>query len=160
MLMAGICLIGAVRGFMKGFVRQLAGIVGLIAGLLIARALFGTVGEYLAVEMDTSVNFGQVVAFLLIWIVVPMLFSIVAYFLTKALELIQLGCLNRCLGAGLGAVKYMLVLSLFILFIEFIDSKNELISQTTKNSSVFYYPIEKFAGAFMPAIKTVTEQLI
>ena len=36
---------GVIMGLMKGFVKQMASIVGLIAGLLVARALFGTVAE-------------------------------------------------------------------------------------------------------------------
>ena len=41
--------LGAVSGFMKGFFKQLAAVVGLIAGLLVARALFAGLGEQLAV---------------------------------------------------------------------------------------------------------------
>ena len=160
MIIAGVFLLGAIQGFIKGLVRQVASLVGLIAGLLIARALFGVVGEYLAEQMGTSVSFGQILAFILIWVIVPIGFSIIAYMLTKTLELIKLGFLNRWLGSGLGAVKYLLVASLFIQLVEFIDSKNELIAGTTKEASAFYYPLEKFSGVFMPALKTVTNQLI
>ena len=38
--------LGAVSGFMKGFFKQLAAVVGLIAGLLVARALFAGLGEH------------------------------------------------------------------------------------------------------------------
>ena len=44
MIIAGVFLLGAVQGFIKGLVRQVASLVGLVAGLLIARALFGAVG--------------------------------------------------------------------------------------------------------------------
>ncbi len=160
MIIAGVFLLGAIQGFMKGLVRQVASLVGLVAGLFIARALFGAAGEYLAVKMGTSVGFGQVLAFFLIWMVVPIGLSIVAYMLTKTLEFIKLGFVNRWLGAGLGAIKYLLVASLFIQLVEFMDSKNELIAGTVKESSAFYYPLEKFSGVFMPAVKTVTEQLL
>lgn len=36
---------GAVLGFMKGFLKQLAGLLGLVAGLLLAKALYATVAE-------------------------------------------------------------------------------------------------------------------
>ena len=39
--------VGVIQGLMKGFVKQLASIVGLIAGLLVARALFASVAEKL-----------------------------------------------------------------------------------------------------------------
>ena len=40
--------VGVIMGLIKGFVKQMASIVGLIAGLLMARALFGIVAERLA----------------------------------------------------------------------------------------------------------------
>ena len=112
--------LGAVSGFMKGFFKQLAAVVGLIAGLLVARALFAGLGEQLAVAVGTSVTFGQILAFL----------------------------------------KYALVISLVIHFIDFADSKDNLIHSTTKGSSLLYYPIKDFSAFFYPVVKTVTEKFI
>ena len=49
--------LGAVSGFMKGFFKQLAAVVGLIAGLLVARALFAGLGEQLAVAVGIRDSF-------------------------------------------------------------------------------------------------------
>ena len=46
-------------------------------------------------------TFAQILAFVVIWIVVPLLFLLVAALLTKAMEAVSLGWLNRWLGAGL-----------------------------------------------------------
>ena len=73
---------------MKGFVKQLASIVGLIAGLLVARALFASVAEKLAPVLGTSTVIAQILAFVLIWVAVPLGFVLVASFLTKALDLV------------------------------------------------------------------------
>ena len=40
--------IGTVWGMTKGFVRQLSSLVGLVVGLLVARALFAEVGDWVA----------------------------------------------------------------------------------------------------------------
>ena len=45
-------------------------------------------------------TFAQILAFVVIWVVVPLLFLLVASLLTKAMEAISLGWLNRWLGAG------------------------------------------------------------
>ena len=68
--------------------------------------------------------------------------------------------LNRMLGAGLGALKYLLLVSLVICVIQFIDSDSQLISQTKKEQSLLYYPMESFAGIFFPAAQEVTQQYI
>ena len=152
--------VGVIQGLMKGFVKQLASIVGLIAGLLVARALFASVAEKLAPVLGTSTVIAQILAFVLIWVAVPLGFVLVASFLTKALDAVRLGWLNRWLGSGLGALKFLLLTSLVICVIEFIDSDNKLISATKKSESLLYYPIETFAGIFFPAAKSMTQQYI
>lgn len=152
--------LGAVSGFMKGFFKQLAALVGLIAGLLVARALFAGLGEQLAVAVGTSVTFGQILAFLLIGLIVPLGLSLLASALTKIVDMAGLGFINRFLGAVFGAIKYALVISLVIHFIDFVDSKDNLIHSTTKGSSLLYYPIKDFSAFFYPVVKTVTEKFI
>lgn len=152
--------LGAVSGFMKGFFKQLAALVGLIAGLLVARALFAGLGEQLAVTVGTSVTFGQILAFLLIGLIVPLGLSLLASALTKIVDMAGLGFINRFLGAVFGAIKYALVISLVIHFIDFADSKDNLIHSTTKGSSLLYYPIKDFSAFFYPVVKTVTEKFI
>ena len=151
---------GVVMGFMKGFIRQLASILGLIAGLLAAKALYTPLAEKLCPTITESMTVAQLLAFVVIWIAVPLLFTIVASVLTKAVEAISLGWLNRWLGCGLGALKYLLLISLVICVIEFIDSDNKLIHQTKKSDSLLYYPVETFAGIFFPTAKEVTQQYI
>lgn len=152
--------LGAILGFMKGLIKQLASIVGLIAGLLIARAMFVAVGEKLAAELDTSLTFAQVLAFILIWIIVPVLFLLLGNVLTRVIEVVHLGFVNRMLGAGVGALKFLLLVGIAIHFIEYIDSKDTLITRTVKKASVLYYPIGEFSNVFSPTVKNVTKQLI
>ena len=152
--------VGVIQGLMKGFVKQLASIVGLIAGLLVARALFASVAEKLAPVLGTSTVIAQILAFVLIWVPVPLGFVLVASFLTKALDAVRLGWLNRWLGSGLGALKYMILIGLAIHVLEYIDPKDEMIDATKKQESVLYYSIRDLSGIFFPVFKNVTEQLI
>lgn len=151
---------GVIVGFMKGFIRQLASILGLIVGLLAAKALYTSLAVKLCPTVTDSMTVAQILAFVIIWIAVPLIFTLVASVLTKALEAVSLGWLNRMLGAGLGALKYLLLVSLVICVIQFIDSDSQLISQTKKEQCLLYYPMESFAGIFFPAAKEVTQQYI
>lgn len=151
---------GVIVGFMKGFIRQLASILGLIVGLLAAKALYTSLAVKLCPTVTDSMTVAQILAFVIIWIAVPLIFTLVASVLTKALEAVSLGWLNRMLGAGLGALKYLLLVSLVICVIQFIDSDSQLISQTKKEQALLYYPMESFAGIFFPAAKEVTQQYI
>ena len=99
-------------------------------------------------------------AFLISYMAVIDIVILVASLLTKAMEAVSLGWLNRWLGSGLGALKSLLLVSLLVGVIEFMDADNTLLSQTKKKESVLYYPMKSFAGIFFPAAKHVTEQYI
>lgn len=53
--------IGLVSGMIKGLVKQTCAVVGLVAGLLVARALYGAMGEQLASHIGTSVTVAQII---------------------------------------------------------------------------------------------------
>lgn len=152
--------IGAIWGLTRGFVRQLSSLVGLVVGLLVARALFSEMGEWIAPNIGVSVTVARVLAFFMIWIVVPLLFSLLASFLSKALQLIHLGWLNRLLGGALGTVKMMLLVGLVVQLLEFVDKEKELVPQTTIEQSMLYEPMKDFVGVFIPAVKSVGEHIV
>ena len=152
--------IGTVWGMTKGFIRQLSSLVGLVVGLLVARALFAEVGDWVAPAIGVSVTIARVLAFFMLWIVVPLLFSLFASFLTKALKAVHLGWVNRWLGGGLGAIKFMLLVGMLIQLIEFVDAEHELLPQELKNESMLYGPMYDFAGMFIPAVKAAGEQIM
>ena len=152
--------ISAVWGVVRGFVRQLSSLVGLIVGLLVARALFAEVGDWMAPTIGVSVTVARVLAFFMLWIVVPLVFSLIASFLTKALQIIHLGWINRLLGGALGAVKCMLLIGLAAQLVEFIDPEGELLPETTKQQSALYQPMYDLAGAFIPAVMETGGEVI
>ena len=151
---------GAIVGFVKGFIRQLDSILVLIVGLLAAKAMYASLAEKLCPTVTDSMTVAQVLAFIMIWIAVPLIFVLIASLLTKAMQAISLNWLNRWLGSGLGALKFLLLTSVVIGAIEFVDSDNKLISATKKEESLLYYPMETFAGIFFPAAKNMTQQYI
>ncbi len=152
--------IGVVIGYSKGIIRQLASLLGLVAGLLIARAMFAKVGETLAAELGASLTFAQILSFVLIGVLVPVGFLLLASVMTKAVEVVRLGFVNRLLGAGMGGLKYLIFAALFINLVEYTDSESNLIAKTTKSSSVLYYPIKELSEFFYPTVRSVTKQLI
>ncbi len=151
---------GAIVGFSKGFLKQLASLLGLVAGLLIAKALYATVAERVFLPLTDSLTVAQGVAFVVIWLAVPLAFLLLASLLTKAMEAVSLGWVNRLLGAVLGALKAALLVSLIVCVVEYIDTDNTILKKTKKQESVLYYPMEKFAGLFLPAAREVASELL
>ncbi len=152
--------LGAILGYVKGFVKQLASIAGLVVGLLVAKALYAPTADKLVDVMGGSRTFVQILAFVLIWIAVPLIFTGIASLLTRALKAVSLGGVNRLFGLVLGAAKYLLFASLLICVIEFIDTDDKLIEKRLKTESRIYYPIKEIAGAFFPVAKDMTEHYL
>ncbi|MDR0961069.1 MAG: CvpA family protein [Mediterranea sp.] len=142
--------IGLVRGAWKGFVRQLAGILGFIVGLIAAKMLYVYVAEHYFVQLTNSMTMAQILSFVLIWIAVPLLFALIAALLTRALEAMALGGLNRLLGAVLGVLKYLLFVCVLIGILEYLDPKNEWVSTDVKKESKLYYPLKSVVDLYFP----------
>lgn len=152
--------VGIIQGLMKGFLKQLAAIVGLVAGLLIARALFGVVAQHVVDALGTSVTIAQILSFILIWVIVPLICILIASVLTKALDAINLGWLNRLAGGMFGAIKMLLLAGLAIHVLEYIDPKSEIISETKKDTSMLYGTVKDFSDIFFPVLKDVTDKIV
>lgn len=151
---------GAVLGFAKGFLRQLAGLLGLIVGLLAAKALYATVADEVFSQVTDDAGLARGLAFVAIWLLVPLLFLLVASLLTRAMEAVSLGWLNRLLGAALGAAKYALVISLLLMAVDHFDTKGTLISRSQKEASILYGPMTGWAELFIPAARKAAEPYI
>ena len=93
------------------------------------------------------------------WLAVPLLFSLVASLLTRAMEAVSLGWLNHWLGAGLGALKYLLLTSLLIGVIEFIDGDNTLISKTKRKNQCYIILWKSLPGYSFPRQRRLRSRL-
>ena len=100
-----------VRGMMNGFIKEIASTIGFLLGLLVAATCYETLGEYLTVDGSEVNMFTSIVAFLLLWIIVPIIFGLLATLITKLLNLTGLGIINRLLGGVLSMAKYLVLLS-------------------------------------------------
>ncbi len=151
---------GIVRGVVHGLIKQACAVVGLIAGLLVARALCGMAGEQLASHIGTTVPAAQIISFIVIWTVVPTILMLGGTALTKVFEAASLGIVNRLLGAVLGALLHVLLLGMLFKVIEYMDPDEKLIREKTKEESVFYNPIKETAGLFFLTIEKTTHDII
>lgn len=150
---------GVLSGLLRGALKQLAGLLGLVVGLLAAKALYAVVAVRIFSQVTDNLTVAQVLAFIAIWVIVPLLFWSVACVLTHALEAVSLGWMNRLLGGLLGGLVHLLLASLLVCVLEYVDGSNRLIDGADKRESIFYYEIKPLAGLFFPAAKDLAEQI-
>jgi membrane protein required for colicin V production len=159
-IIIGIVVVGAVRGCLKGFLRELATVVGLIVGFVAARALYLSLAEKLAPAVNDSMSVAQIISFVAIWLIVPLLCMLLASFITHALEAVKLGWINRMLGILLGAMTWIILLGALANVVDYLDTGNKLIASTTKEASVLYTPLRDLVGSWFPLAKEWTRHIL
>ena len=74
------------KGWRQGFLKEIISMVGFVVGLFVAAGLYSSFGEYLSPHIGASPTVANILAFLVLWIVVPIVLGLVANLLTKALK--------------------------------------------------------------------------
>ena len=152
-IIAVLLALGLVSGLRDGLVKQVASLAGLIGGLILGRAFYMPVGEWLIGQFGMSAEAAHITAFIVILIIVPLLFNLAGWLVSKLLSVICLGWINRLLGGLVGVLKFALLVGVIITGFEFFDQRNSLISEEKKEASVLYYPIYDATGIFFDGIK-------
>lgn len=152
-IISTLLVVGLLMGLVKGLVKQVASFAGLVCGLLVGRAFYMPVGGFFVKIFKLSVEASHITAFVLILILVPLLFSLVGWLLSKLLSAISLGWINRLLGGLVGVLKFALLAGIIITGIEIFDQRDSLIAEEQKEASVLYYPIYEATGIFFDGIK-------
>ncbi len=148
-----LLVIGLLTGVRDGLVKQVAGLAGIIGGLLLGRMFYLPAGEWLGSALGISVEAAHITAFILILIIVPLLLSLVGWLVSKLLSAICLGWVNRLLGGLVGILKMLLFAGVVITGIELFDKHDTLVSEQKKEASIFYYPLHDATGIFFKGIK-------
>lgn len=112
-------------GWRAGFVKEVASMVGALVGLLVAATCYASFGEYLAVNGTETNMVTSVIAFFLLWIIVPIVLGFAANVLTKSLKGMKLGMPNSILGALISALKYLIILSCVLNVMQSLHILNE-----------------------------------
>ena len=129
-------------GWHDGFVKQLASAVGFLLGLFVAATFYSTLGEYLTVDGSQTNMMTSVVAFFILWIIVPIALGFVAKIVTKALKGMCLGLPNSLLGVGVSVVKYLILLSCVLN----VMGGLRILDESKTSTSYLYAPCKDFLG--------------
>jgi membrane protein required for colicin V production len=114
-VIAGLCLGFAVYGIVQGVVRQLFAWSGLILGHIVGVKFYATAQEQLHFDFPH----GDIVAYLLIFVAVYLLFRLVGLFVERWVRGSELSATDRFVGmlAGLAKGALLSVLLVFVLVI-------------------------------------------
>ena len=129
---------GAIMGFKKGLVLELASLVALFLGIWGAMRFSNLTATYLAEWVDASSSLISLLAFVLTFILIVLAVHLLAKLIDKSLKLVALGFLLRISGALFGIIKYALILSVLMYAFEAINQKWQIVAPEIIVDSMMY----------------------
>jgi len=131
-----ITLILAIKGFFSGIIREIAGLIGIGAGLFLASSFYKGVGEYInetifKVPNESAINVvGFVSVFVLTWVIVVFIGMI----FSKMLHIAKLGLLDKIGGVVFSGGKFFLIVSVIVTMLSQIEALKPKLEKYQKNS--------------------------
>lgn len=130
-----------ISGWRSGFVSQLLGLVGIILGIVLSLRYGAAVGGMFGIDARFSV----VAGFLITFVAVLVVATILSRLLAKVLSFIGLGWVNTLLGIVLSIVKGLVVLSMLYAAIYSLNLNSQLIEPDYFDNSISFDIIRKCA---------------
>ena len=154
-----LVLWSAYHGWKQGLLKEVISMCGFFLGLFIAVQLYTAFGSYLATSLSSHAGvgnyLGKALAFILIWIIVPIILGVVANVLTRSLKGLHLGFANSFGGSLVSLVKYLILMSFVFSAMDFVG----ILSPEKKDASKFYQPVASIVkGIFADSNKPKATQ--
>ncbi|HEX7729631.1 MAG TPA: CvpA family protein [Terracidiphilus sp.] len=108
-----VMVLAAIGGLSRGFFRSASGLVGLVAGLVLAAWNYQTVAHFFSSFLSNDAT-ANTVAFIAIALVVMIVAGILGSILANAVQKMGLGCLDRLAGGVFGLLQGALVVTLIV----------------------------------------------
>lgn len=153
-VLIGIPLAWAViRGFSRGFVYELAALVGLLLGIYIAINFSGYASDFFASHFHWKGRAAWLVSLLITFALVVTGIKLLGIVMEKVAESLAMGPLNHIAGALAGALKSALILSILIYLINLVDFNQSLVSPKNRKESFLWQPVSDVAPYILPQLE-------
>ncbi len=148
-----ILLIGAYRGFTKGFLYTLAILTAVVLGIIGGFQLANKASAFLQEKFYISSGFLPFISFLLVFIGIIILVILLAKLLEKVLKATALGWTNKIAGAVFGIFKMAFFISSAFWLLKPVEKKFPVISEDQKKQSALYKTLSIIAPAVLPTLR-------
>jgi membrane protein required for colicin V production len=152
LLLIALPLLGAIGGFRHGMVKEISGIIGLIAAIYAAINLSDWAKGFIRPYVEWTDNIVSFAAFVGVLLGVMLVVALFAKLIESLLGFMMLGGINRIIGAVVGMLKGFLWLSMVLLIVDAVDRRISFIPQEARNKSALYEPFRKIVVSIFPTI--------
>lgn len=153
LVLAIMLLIGAIQGFRKGLIIELASLAALILGIWGGIKFSDFTADFITRQTGYHSQYLGTIAFVVTFIVIVILIHIMGRMLDTIVKAIFLGFLNRLAGIIFGVLKTAIILSILLLLFDDIDESVHLLPVKQKGDSKLYTPMKQIVPTLFPFIK-------
>lgn len=151
----GFLVFAAYKGFRNGLFVEIASLVSLFVGLILAVKFSSFVGTWFYRYWHWNASTTKITAFFITFLGVVIGVSLLAKIFTKMANWTSLGLVNQMGGVTIRVLKTVLVLGIAIQFFTSINVNNVLVSKEKLNKSLFYQPIKSVSFLIRPLLGEV-----
>jgi len=151
-----VCFIPAIiRGIRKGFIDQILGLISLVLGAWMAFHCSSAVSGWLEPYLEVSPTVLNIISFVIIVSGVVLGLYLLGLLLTKIIEIVFLGWVNRLLGFVFALLMNALVLSLIIILFDTLNSSFGFVENSKLEASALYGPLRTLGYTVFPYLKSL-----
>lgn len=137
------------KGWKRGIVREVATLVGVLAGIWAAVHLSQEVAELIGLESENAV----LIAFFICFVGAMVLAYLLGRMVEGLMKAAHLSLANRLLGATLGMLKALCVLAVLLNYVEMFDKEEALLKADLKEKSLLYKPVHNTGNKLTESLK-------
>jgi membrane protein required for colicin V production len=158
-ILAILLLTGLVRGFLKGFIFEVAVFACFFLGSYAAFHFAYLLQPYLLKTGHMNPRTVSYVSSFLMFLVISVGIFFLAKLFTGLINIAALGIFNKILGALSGLLKYAFIISILLYFFNPLDAKHNYIAPDKKAESHLYYPLMKMSPALLPVLNDIRKNV-
>lgn len=148
-----LLLIAFINGYRKGLIMQLVGLATIVLAAIFGGRLAKIILPEINRFIDLSPEVARVLSFILAFVAIAMLLSLIGRILQQFIEVVFLSFVNRLLGAVIAVGTMMVVLSIILNLILMLDNNEQMINKKTKEESFFFERVEAVIPAIVPYLE-------
>ena len=146
---------GLYKGFTKGLIVEVASLAALVIGIWGAMKFYKFTEGIIEQNIDGFEKYLPIIAYALTFIGIVIGIHLLAKIIDKLVKAVALGIVNRIAGAVFGGLKFLLIISAFLVILDKIDSQAHFLEDKTKNESLLYKPVLSLTYSIFPSLKGI-----
>lgn len=133
-------LYGLIRGLMRGMIKELNAVLALVLGIIGARIWGPCLAIWIHQSSHWHLQLCSVIAYIMLFLAIAIILNLIGAATQKLIKSIQLGWVNRLLGAVCGTLKWGIIMLVTVFMLGQLDQQFKVLPSELKQQSIVYQP--------------------